>query len=572
MGDQISTPDIELPADFPNGASPLHYTARAGLLAELSRQTYDSLYKALREAILNGIDAGATSVRLDFGRDVGGDELLLADDGEGMDLEGLRRSFMSLGGSAKYNDATKFGRIGIGSLALLTYAREAVVETKRAGQATVVEAHLFHPQTLDRDQRAQALAEFPAGLATERSYDGAAADHFTRIRLKGLTPEVRTVVDDPTAFYDLLDQLRRVLPLPLNESRLLDVLKDQNPELVDLLRDHTREWSVPVHVSSALHDNLELTRRTYGDGTDEAWSGPLRPIHKTLRVVRAGERREIVVVGFLVSQQRAAPAWSGLTARVQNVAVEERTFFDVASDPGFRKYITGELFLLGDVDTDRLININRTSFNRESRDYALVQRFVASEIESFKREQVARPQRQKVGLRRALENYRRLLTEVHGVAAHANSVLGGGTRLPSSKNGSLSKDEVVDVVSHLEAFGAQTCVTDDRLPATGYRIERPEDGDDLRILITPDLAAPTVEIGEARYALTFRRGRPTGPPVIVKNRPREIVFNVGHPAVGEDFSGNRAPLALALEFSYLLPRDDGETGLYDRLLGFISSL
>jgi hypothetical protein len=26
------------------GATPLHYTARAGLLAELSRQTYDSLY------------------------------------------------------------------------------------------------------------------------------------------------------------------------------------------------------------------------------------------------------------------------------------------------------------------------------------------------------------------------------------------------------------------------------------------------------------------------------------------------------------------------------------------------
>src|SRR3954447_22086334 len=128
--------------------SPLHYTARAGLLAELSRQTYDSLYKALREAILNGIDAGATRVQLDFGRDVAGDELMVADDGEGMDLEGLRQSFMSLGGSAKYNDATKFGRIGIGSLALLTYAQEAIVETTRAGSTNVVEAHLFHPQTL----------------------------------------------------------------------------------------------------------------------------------------------------------------------------------------------------------------------------------------------------------------------------------------------------------------------------------------------------------------------------------------------------------------------------------------
>lgn len=555
-------------------ANPLHYTARAGLLAELSRQTYDSLYKALREAILNGIDAGATHVRLDFGRDVEGDELMLADDGEGMDLDGLRRSFMSLGGSAKYNDATKFGRIGIGSLALLTYAKEAVVETKRAGDLKLVEAHLFHPQTLDRDQRAQALDEFPAGLASERRYGGPAEDHFTRIRLKGLTSEVRAAVDDPTAFYDLLDQLRRVLPLPLHESRLLDALEEQDPDLVSLLREHTREWSVPVHVSSALHEDLELTRRTFGDGTNEVWSGRIHPIRKTLRVVRPGERREIVVAGFLVNQQRAVPAWSGLTARVQNVAVEERTFFEVESDPGFRKYITGELFLLGDVDTDRVININRTSFNRESHDYGLVQRFVASEIESFKRQKVAQPQRQKVDLRRALENYRQLLSKVEEVVAHADQALRGSDKagLPSSKNGSLSKAEPVDLETQLQAHGAETRVSDDGVPSAGYRIDRPENGDGLRVFIAPSLAVPTVEAGGACYALSFRRGRPVGPAVIVKNRPREIVFNTGHPAIGEDFSSSRAPLALALELSYLLPREEGVEGLYDQVLGFISSL
>src|SRR3954452_12979041 len=105
----------------PRTGSPLHYTARAGLLAELSRQTYDSLYKALRETILNGIDAGASKVELRFGSAADSDDLVVEDDGEGMDLPGLRQSFMSLGGSAKYADSSKFGRIGIGSLALLTY-------------------------------------------------------------------------------------------------------------------------------------------------------------------------------------------------------------------------------------------------------------------------------------------------------------------------------------------------------------------------------------------------------------------------------------------------------------------
>src|SRR5688500_9314004 len=97
--------------------APLHYTARAGLLAELSRQTYDSLYKAIRETILNGIDAGASRIVLRFAEN-GSDELVVDDDGHGMDLASLNESFMSLGGSAKYADASKFGRIGIGSLAL----------------------------------------------------------------------------------------------------------------------------------------------------------------------------------------------------------------------------------------------------------------------------------------------------------------------------------------------------------------------------------------------------------------------------------------------------------------------
>ena len=41
--------------------------------------------------------------------------------------------FMSLGGSSKFGDVRRFGRIGIGSLALPQYAEAAVIETKRAG-------------------------------------------------------------------------------------------------------------------------------------------------------------------------------------------------------------------------------------------------------------------------------------------------------------------------------------------------------------------------------------------------------------------------------------------------------
>src|SRR6266566_1164052 len=96
---------------------PLRYVARAGLLPELTRQTYDSLYKALREAVLNSVDAGATSITVDL-QAVETDRVLeISDNGTGMSLSDLRQSFMSLGGSAKFDSPDKFGRIGIGSLA-----------------------------------------------------------------------------------------------------------------------------------------------------------------------------------------------------------------------------------------------------------------------------------------------------------------------------------------------------------------------------------------------------------------------------------------------------------------------
>jgi hypothetical protein len=571
-----SNPDAEFAQEGASdeGLLTLHYTARAGLLSELSRQTYDSLYKAIREAILNGIDAGATAIHVDLGLDPDEDELVLADDGEGMDLDGLRRSFMSLGGSAKYQDAAKFGRIGIGSLALLTYAREGIIETKRSSDARVVEAHLFHPQALDREQRSQRLEDFAAGQVSTRPYAGDSEDHFTRIRLVGLAPEVKLVVREPTEFYSLVDQMRRVLPLPLGDSRLVDSLEKEDPDLVQLLRAHAGEWSVPITVSSPIHEDLKLHKRTFGDDTNEEWAGRIQPLHRKLRIIKPGERRELVVAGFLINQRRANPTWSGLTARVQNVAVEEHTFFGVETDPGFRKYITGEVFLLGEVDVDHLININRTSFNRESRDYQTTQRFVGEEIEYFKRHQVALGQRRKVEVRRVLEDYRLMVEELERLARwvdHVMQLVGSSDGLPSSKNGSLNRVPLDGIKERVSTLGARMVIDDETTPSGGYRIERPADADRLTVRIADRLATPSTEVGRKRYVLSLRRGKPNGPAVIVKNRPREIVFNTGHPAVGKECTGHRASQVLALELSYLIAEAGDADRLYELMLGFFSN-
>src|SRR5438874_1532006 len=64
----------------------LRYIARAGLLPELSRQTYDSFPKALREAVLNALDADATRVDIDFSQVEDSRQITVTDDGVGMSM------------------------------------------------------------------------------------------------------------------------------------------------------------------------------------------------------------------------------------------------------------------------------------------------------------------------------------------------------------------------------------------------------------------------------------------------------------------------------------------------------
>src|SRR5436305_8600158 len=136
-------------ADAPTvgGTVARRYVARAGLLPELSRQTYDSFPKALREAILNSLDAGATRVDIDLGQIETNRELTVSDNGAGMNMPEFCEQFMSLGGSTKFGDSARFGRIGIVSLALLQYSEAAVVETKNSGASTGTCARIEHPWT-----------------------------------------------------------------------------------------------------------------------------------------------------------------------------------------------------------------------------------------------------------------------------------------------------------------------------------------------------------------------------------------------------------------------------------------
>lgn len=554
------------------GTVALRYVARAGLLPELSRQTYDSFPKAIREAVLNALDAEATRVDIDFASVVDKRQMSVADDGVGMSLADFCEQFMSLGGSSKFGDGTRFGRIGIGSLALLQYADAAIVQTKRAGASTVTEARIQHPWKLDRDRRRVRLGELAAGSAAEIAYDGPVSDHFTRITLEGVAPEVWSIGQDPTTFYKMIGDLRRILPLPGDSGRLFDTLRAISPELMATLEAHIAEWSAPVFAHGEWERDIELARRSFGDDGAgvEDWNGPPVPLLKTVRVPGEAERREITIAGFLLNQKRAHAEWSGLTARLQNVAVEENSFFDVTADPGFRKYISGEVWLLGAIDRERLINIDRSSFNRECGDYRAIQRVMSRAIIEFKSRSVQRPQRQKVAVRRLLENHVRSLKAIEKVAnsaAHAT----GGKGLPSSE-ASRSLNTGVSIIDSLREVDADVIIEQNRAPHDlDYELEVSEDGLCVDARVGPGMVVPAIQVGDVEYRIEYALGSPDGPPVVIRNRPRRIIFNVGHPAHVAGDRATKFDMSLALELAYLIDRSSA-AAVYDAMLGFLEVL
>lgn len=558
------------------GRVALRYVARAGLLPELSRQTYDSFAKALREAILNSADAGASRVDVDLSRIASDTELSVADDGVGMSTKDFCEQFMSLGGSSKFGDGERFGRIGIGSLALLQYAEAAVIETKLAGTPVATRARIQHPWALDRDERRGHLAEMAAGFAEEYEHPGAVSDHFTRIRLERLKPDIWSLGQDPSAFYKLVEDLRRLLPLPWNSGRLATALEAASPKLVTTLTEHIGRWATPVFVHSSWEQEIPLVRRSFGEDQAgvEDWSGPPVPILKALSVTDDDGRRKITVAGYLLNQKRAQANWAGLTARVQNVAVEQHTFFDVTADPGFRKYITGEVWILGDVDRERLINIDRSSFNRECADYHAVQRFMSRAIVDFKSQSVQRPQRQKVAVRRLLEDHVKALRAIATIAEKAAVILDEAdvSSLPSSE---LSRGQLANrlgITDLLDQAKTDVIVDKTREPDDlSYNIELSDDGQRIKAVIGPGLAAPRVSVGKAEYRITSAAATADDPPVLIRNRPREIIFNTAHAAHLTGDRQTKYQLSLALELAYLLESRDA-AGVYQRMLSFLEVL
>jgi hypothetical protein len=191
-------------------------------------------------------------------------------------------------------------------------------------------------------------------------------------------------------------------------------------------------------------------------------------------------------------------------------------------------------------------------------------------IVEFKSRSVQRPQRLKVAVRRDLEDQIKSLRAIEKVANRAVHAEGAGSLPVSEPARTLRK--TVGLKERVEALEASV-VVDERFGADElrYRLDLSADGTRVEAAVSHGLLEPTVIVGGHRYQVQYAEGGPDGPPVIIRNRPRRIIFNTGHPAHDQGERARKYSFSLALELAYLQDREDA-AGMYERMMHFLEVL
>ena len=174
------------------------------LVRILSEGTYTSFPQALKEFISNSFDSDAA--RVDIRIDEGANGITIRDNGEGMTLKDFGEAFASIArsGSGKRgikrgrtrSGRIKIGRFGIGTLAVVAICDRFSVTSTRKGSAEGFTARMDVTKLRKHFGKGENLSDYwkfeAEKWGTERS-----TTHFTEIRLEGLAPEIRSLLERP---------------------------------------------------------------------------------------------------------------------------------------------------------------------------------------------------------------------------------------------------------------------------------------------------------------------------------------------------------------------------------------
>ncbi|KKM86923.1 hypothetical protein LCGC14_1274170 [marine sediment metagenome] len=352
----------------------LNIHPKMGVIPELTKQNYEGLAKQLREPVTNAVDAKAENIYIDIQADGKFTDLIISDDGEGMNDEIFLEQFLALGGSDKYDQEDMIGRIGIGFLACAPFCEEIEIHSRFKGTKRAFIAVLYSEKFYTESFRYEGMDEFEAGKVIKIYEDADVIGldpHYTRIRLKRLSQEVINQLTDIESFNNLKDELRKILPLTFPANT--ELFNHVSPELKKAIRKYSDPWSVKI-----FFNGEELIRRTYGEKPNEKF----KDINELIEV--KAKRGSGKVTGYLIqSYSKLSSDWRCLISRYQNTTVEYSGYLRFKEKSSLQ-YITGELFLDG-LDKKKAISINRNEFNEGDDNYLALRDVIHEILDNYSR-------------------------------------------------------------------------------------------------------------------------------------------------------------------------------------------
>jgi signal transduction histidine kinase len=212
------------------------------ILARLGEELNQTFDQSILELVKNAYDADARTCKIElFDTTSSGGTIRVSDDGNGMDQNAIKESWLVLGKSEKNSEATtNLGRTpagskGLGRLAALRMGQEVYLSSVKAGFSRRI--HSLHIDWSEFE-KAQAVEDVSLSINTERK---TSSGHGTIIELRSLRSGVR------------VDEVRK-----LARSLIL---------LTDPFGDNEAGFQVELE-SSEFEDIEKLVRKKYFDEAD----------------------------------------------------------------------------------------------------------------------------------------------------------------------------------------------------------------------------------------------------------------------------------------------------------------
>lgn len=330
---------------------------RKEVVGHLSLGLYRNFARAIKELISNSYDAGAMKVKIKLNLNKA--EIIVRDDGRGMDIRELEKKFLAIGYPTPLEDTVddqgrkRIGTFGIGCLSVFPYCKRMQIVTKRVNEDAIIKVTIdtqrfFKGQSFLIEDVEVPYEIYKSDLPTEKGE--------TIIVLEGIRPHIakdlrhkgsswKSSIDRFSGFEKFRWTLGQYCPIqfPLNRSDLRDFFDEPG-------RTPMRLWLDGEELFRNVPENAHILQK----GEERFGDVALRfAIMTPIEPIQPEEAR-------------------GLQVRFRDVAVGLPRDFDVVKLKGRvlgkLNYLCGEVHILHGLESALMIDRDSFSYTQEMAD------------------------------------------------------------------------------------------------------------------------------------------------------------------------------------------------------------